>query len=309
GATQSLPLTGSDSRTLIGIEGRPVVPLAERPIVSMGIVSEDYLKTMGIPLLQGRFFTDQDKENSPTTVIINQSFARRFFPDEDPIGKRILGFGAAPQSREIIGVVGDVRHFGLDSSPAEAIYFSSNQRPALAMAVVVKTAGPPLSLTAAVRGSVLAIDKDQPIANLQTMDEIVSGSISNQRFILLLLGLFAAVALALAAIGIYSVMAYTVTQRTGEIGLRMALGAQTRDVLKLVVGQGMWMALIGVAVGIGGAFALTRVMTSLLFTVTATDPITFVAIPLILVIVALAACFVPARRAAKVDPMVALRYE
>jgi putative ABC transport system permease protein len=309
GATQSLPLTGSDSRTLIGIEGRPVVPLAERPIVSMGIVSEDYLKTMGIPLLQGRFFTDQDKENAPTTVIINQSFARRFFPDEDPIGKRILGFGAAPQSREIIGVVGDVRHFGLDSSPAEAIYFSSNQRPALAMAVVVKTAGPPLSLTAAVRGSVLAIDKDQPIANLQTMDEIVSGSISNQRFILLLLGLFAAVALALAAIGIYSVMAYTVTQRTGEIGLRMALGAQTRDVLKLVVGQGMWMALIGVAVGIGGAFALTRVMTSLLFTVTATDPITFVAIPLILAIVALAACFVPARRAAKVDPMVALRYE
>jgi putative ABC transport system permease protein len=275
----------------------------------MNVVTPDYLKTMGIPLLQGRFFTDQDKDGSPVTVIINQSFARRFFPDEDPIGKHILGAGAQPQSREIIGVVGDIRHLALDSAPAEALYFSFNQRPQLAMAVVVRTAGPPISLSSAVRGSVLAIDKDQPIASLQTMEEVVSSSISNQRFILLLLGLFAAVALALAAIGIYSVMAYTVTQRTGEIGLRMALGAQTRDVLRLVVGQGMTMTLIGIAVGLGGAFALTRVMATLLFTVSATDPITFVVIPLILTGVALAACLVPARRAARVDPMVALRYE
>ena len=309
GATMTVPLTGSDARTPTAIDGRPLPPLSERPIVSLGVVSPDYFKTMGIPLLQGRFFTDNDNETAPVAVIINQSFARRFFPDEDPIGKHILGSGAQPQPREIIGVVGDVRHIGLDSSPSESMYLSSNQRPQLAMSVVVRTSGPPSSVSAAVRSSVLAIDKDQPVARVQTMEEIVSSSISNQRFILLLLGLFAAVALALAAIGIYSVMAYTVTQRTGEIGLRMALGAQTSDVLKLVVGQGMAMALIGIAVGLGGAFALTRVMTSLLFSIGATDPITFVAIPLILAGVALAACFVPARRAAKVDPMIALRYE
>jgi putative ABC transport system permease protein len=305
----TVPLTGSDARTPTAIAGRPLPPLSERPIVSLGVVSPDFFKTMGIPLLQGRFFTDSDNETAPVAVIINQSFARRFFPDEDPIGKHILGSGAQPTPREIVGIVGDVRHNGLDSSPSESMYLCSNQRPQLAMSVVVRTSGPPSSVSAALRSSVLTIDKDQPIARVQTMEEIVSSSISNQRFILLLLGLFAAVALALAAIGIYSVMAYTVTQRTGEIGLRMALGAQTRDVLKLVVGQGMAMALIGIAVGLGGAFALTRVMTSLLFSIGATDPITFVAIPLILAGVALAACFVPARRAAKVDPMIALRYE
>jgi putative ABC transport system permease protein len=304
-----LPLTGSDSRTLVAIEGRPVPPLAERPIVSMGIVSPEYFKAMGIPLQRGRFFTDHDIESSPTTVIINQSFARRFFPDGDPIGKHMLGGGSQPQTREIIGIVGDVRHNALDTSPAEALYLSSNQRPQLAMSVVVRTSGPPSSMSAAIRSRVLSIDRDQPIASVQTMQEIVSSSISNQRFTLLLLGLFAAVALVLAAIGIYSVMAYTVTQRTGEIGLRMALGAQTRDVLKLVVGQGMTMALIGIGVGLVGAFALTRVMSSLLFSIGATDPITFIAIPLILGGAALAACFVPARRAAKVDPMIALRYE
>jgi len=177
------------------------------------------------------------------------------------------------------------------------------------MNVVIRTDGAPLALRDAVRSRVVGIDKDQPIATLETMEEVVSRSISNQRFTLLLLGLFASVALVLAVIGIYSVMAYTVTQRTGEIGLRMALGAQTQDVLKLVVGQGMSTALIGVAVGLAGAFALTRLMASLLFSVTATDPITFVVTPLILTGVALAACFVPARRAAKVDPMIALRYE
>lgn len=309
GAAQTLPLSGGGARTPIAIDGRAVPPLPERPIVSIEIVSPDYFRTLGIPLLQGRFFTEQDSESAPVTVIINQSFARKFFPDENPIGRRVLMGGVQTQAREIVGMVGDVRQIGLDTSPAEGFYLSSYQRPQLAMSVAVRTEGAPLSLSSAVRSRVLAIDRDQPIASLQTMDERVSESISNQRFTLLLLGLFAGVALVLAAIGIYSVMAYTVTQRTGEIGLRMALGAQTRDVLKLVVAQGMSMALIGVAAGLGSAFALTRVMRSLLFSVSATDPMTFIVIPTVLIGVALAACLVPARRAVNVDPMVALRYE
>jgi putative ABC transport system permease protein len=308
-ATQSLPLSGNDARSPIAIDGRAVPPISERPIVTLGIVSPDYFLTMGIPLLQGRFFTEQDNATAPITTIINQSFARRFFPDENPIGKRILTGGAQVVAREIIGVVGDVRQTGLDTAPAEGFYLSSNQRPQLAMSVVMRTEGPPLSVGSAVRARVLAIDKDQPIASMQTMDEVVASSVSGQRFTSLLLGAFAGVALLLAAIGIYSVMAYTVSQRTGEIGLRMALGAQTRDVMRLVVRQGMTMTVTGLTIGLAGAFGLTRVMSSLLFNVSATDPITFGAVAILLGGVALGACLLPARRATKVDPMVALRYE
>jgi len=309
GVTQALPLGANGAQAPIAIDGRPVPPIAERPIVSLGIVSPDYFRAMGIPLLQGRFFEEQDNATAPVTVLINQSFARRFFADENPIGKHVLTGGAQAQAREIVGVVGDVRQTVLNAAPEEAFYLSSNQRPQLAMAVVIRTEGPPRSVSSAVRARVLAIDRDQPIASLQTMDEVVAGSVSSQRFTSFLLGAFAAVALLLAAIGIYSVMAYTVSQRTGEIGLRLALGAQTGDVLKLIVRQGMTMTLIGVTAGLGASFALTRVMSSLLFNVSATDPITFIVVPVLLTGVALGACFVPARRATRVDPMVALRYE
>ena len=308
-ATQSIPLSNGDARTPIAIDGRPVTPIGERPIVVLGIVTPDYFRTMGIPLLQGRVFTSQDNATSPVTLVINQSFARRFFPNENPVGQRLLLGLTQPQSREIVGVVGDVRQTGLDTAPAEAFYISADQRPQLAMSVVIRTEGPPLSLTSAVRARILAIDKDQPIASIQTMDEVVSNSVSNQRFTSLLLGTFAGVALLLATIGIYSVMAYIVSQRTGEIGLRMAIGASTNDVVRLVVGQGMTMTIIGVVIGLAGAFGLTRVMTSLLFSVSATDLLTFSLVPLLLTGVALGACLVPARRATRVDPMVALRYE
>src|SRR5262249_26940039 len=308
-AAQSLPLSNGDARTPIAIEGRPLPPIGERPIVVLGIVTPGYFRTMGIPLLQGRVFTSQDNATSPVTLVINQGFARRFFPNENPIGQRVLLGLTQPQSREIVGVVGDVRQTGLDTAPTEAFYISADQRPQLAMSVVVRTEGPPLSVSSAVRAKVLSIDKDQPIASIQTMDEVVANSVSNHRFTSLLLGTFSGVALLLAAIGIYSVMAYIVSQRTGEIGLRMALGARTGDVLRLVVRQGMTMTVIGVVIGLAGAFGLTRVMTSLLFSVSATDLLTFTLVPLVLTGVALGACLVPARRAIRVDPMVALRYE
>ncbi|MGH9822815.1 MAG: ABC transporter permease, partial [Blastocatellia bacterium] len=306
-AVQAVPLGTGNSRTMIAIDGRPLPPIGQRPIVFLNIITPDYFKTMGIPILEGRVFTEQDNATAPVAVIINQSFAKRFFPGERPIGKRVLM--GQNQPREIVGVVGDVREVGLDQAPSEGFYLSAEQRPEAAMSVVVKTAVPPLSLGEALSANVLEIDRDQPVANLRTMDQVVSSSISNRRLTLVLLGVFAAVALVLAGIGIYSVMAYSVTQRTREIGLRLALGAESRDVMKLIIGDGLIMALIGVGLGLAGAFALTRLMVSLLFGVSATDPVTFAAIPIMLIAVAALASFFPARRALKVGPVIALRDE
>jgi putative ABC transport system permease protein len=243
-------------------------------------------------------------------MIIDEEFARRHWPNEDPVGKQILWGEKNDPPITVIGVVGRVKLY----SPNEPAgfpqgYFPFLEMPDNGMCFVIKTTREPEQVAAAARQQVQTVDPDQPIYDVKTLAERKSGSIAPQRFNLLLLGLFAAVALTLAVVGIYGVMSYTVTQRTHEIGLRMALGAQTQDVLKLVVRQGMTMALIGVGAGLAGAFALTRVMSSLLFGVSATDPLTFIAIPLIVAGVALGACFLPARRAVKVDPMVALRYE
>jgi ABC-type antimicrobial peptide transport system permease subunit len=244
-------------------------------------------------------------------LVINEAMARQHWPDEDPIGRRI-SFNSRdnqPIWREIVGVVKNVRHAALDAEPKPQIYFPFTQVPSPFMTLVARTDGDPMNFVAAVRSQVQAIDRDQPISNVHTMEELLARSVSQRRFNLLLLTIFAGVALLLAAVGIYGVMSYAVERRTHEIGVRMALGARTGNVLRLLLGQGMKLLVMGVAIGLAAAFALTRFISTLLFGVRPTDPATFVAIALLLTVVALLACYIPARRATKVDPMVALRCE
>jgi putative ABC transport system permease protein len=272
-------------------------------------VSPDYFRTMGIELLKGRLFTAEDTRDSQRVIVINEVLAQRHFPNEDPLGKRLKETPTSP-SLEIVGVVRHVEHYNLDNKSAQPQFYTNfNQNPTGRTHVLVRTAVEPLSLAAAVRAQVAALNKDQAVFNVRTMEQTVAKSVAPRRFSMLLLMVFAVVALGLACLGIYGLMSYTVAQRTREIGVRMALGAQVRDVLKLVIGQGMKLALVGVVLGLVAALALTRTMKTLLFGINATDPITFAAIALLLIAVALLACFVPARRATKVDPLLALRQE
>jgi len=267
---------------------------------------------MGIPLLQGRQFTEQDTATSPNVVVISETMARRFWPGEDVIGKRLAaGRAQSPEDWiQVVGVVKDVRQFELTAEPRPQMYLSYRQAAFFAPRdLVVKTDVDPASLATTVRKAVWDVDKDQPVSNIRTMEEILADSIARQRFSMLLLAIFAGVALVLAGVGIYGVMSYSVAQRTREIGIRMALGAQTSAVLKLAVGYGMKLVIVGIVIGLIAAFALTRLMATLLFGVTATDPTTFTLISLLLVSVAALASYIPARRATKVDPMIALRYE
>ena len=307
-AISRLPLSPGNSSRSFEIEGRANAGSDDGPSADYRVISSDYFKALSIPLLKGREFTEQDNSDSPPTTIINEAAARRFWPDEDPLGKRLRIESDQPWI-EIVGVVGNVKHLGLDSQARAELYLSFLKDPWPFMTVVVRGASNPKSLAEAMRAEVWAIDKDLPVPDIKTMDELVSGSVARRRFNMLLLGIFASVALVLAAVGIYGVMSYSVTQRTHEIGIRMALGARQSDVLKLVIRQGATLAAVGVGIGLVGASALTRVLASLLFEVGTTDPATFVSLSLLLTAVALGACFVPARRAAKVDPMVALRYE
>ncbi len=310
GAVNSLPLSQSQEGRYFAVEGDTRNVDEVDPGAGYRTVSPGYFRAMGIPLLTGRSFTERDAQGAPGAVIINQEMARRFFYDADPLGKRIK-FSTREDARwsEVVGVVGDVRHHALDQERNSEIYASYLQRPSGGMYLVARTASDSSGIASAIRDEVRAIDKDQPIDDINTMEQRLSASVAPRRFPMVLLSIFAAVALALASAGIYGVMSYSVTQRTHEIGVRMALGAQPADVLRLVVGQGVLLASIGVGAGLVSAVALTRLMSSLLFGVSPTDPVTFAAVSVLLAGVALGACFIPARRAAKVDPMVALRYE
>jgi putative ABC transport system permease protein len=310
--TTNLPLYRQGNSISVDIEGQPAPPPGQERIVVTRIISPGYFDTMGIPLLRGRPLTEQDTETTQNVVVISETMARRYWPGEEVVGKRIaVGKVRKPEDWiQIVGVVKDVRQFELTADPKPQMYLPYRQFGFFdAQDLVVKTDVDSASLAATVRKAVWEIDKDQPVSNIRTMEEILADSIARQRFSMLLLAIFAGVALVLAGVGIYGIMSYSVAQRTHEIGIRMALGAQTGAVLKLAVGYGMKLVVAGLVIGLIAAFALTRVMATLLFGVTATDPTTFTLISLLLIAVAVLASYVPARRATKVNPIIALRYE
>ena len=311
GTVDPLPLGGNFVAYSFNIEGRAPFNPSEAPSADRRTITPDYFRAMAIPLVRGRAFNARDAKDAPPVVVINETFARRFFAGEDPVGKRLL-FDDEPDApaREVVGVVGDVRHAGLDVEAGPEFYLPYAQAPAVRATLVVRTtAADPASVITPLRDMIRRIDKDIPVYNVKTMGQLLSESVARRRFNMMLLGTFALVALFLAAIGIYGVMSYSVTQRTHEIGIRIALGAQARDVLKMVVRQGMTLVLVGVLIGVVTAFSLTRIMRSLLFGVSPTDVMTFAAVSIVLAGIALLACLIPARRATRVDPMVALRYE
>lgn len=305
GMVTELPLSGQLNDIPFTVEGRPPVAPDQQFSADFRRVNQNYFSAMRMPLLRGRNFTEQEVAQGDKLVIVSQQLVAGVFPNEEALGKRIITFNNEPF--EIVGVVGDLLHQSLGGQPFPAMYFPTRKTGGTNL--VVRTTGDPLSLVGAVRNEVRAMDPDQPIAAVRPMTEWVDSSVAAPRYRTTLFGLFAALAMILAATGIYGVMSYSVAQRTHEIGVRMALGARRGHVLRLVVGQGMLLTLIGVVIGLAAAFGLTRVMASLLFGVTARDPITFGAVAALLITVAFIACVVPARRATKVDPLVALRYE
>ncbi len=311
-AIYPLPMGGEEISTGFQIDGRPLAP-SEEPHTSLRTITPDYFATMRIPILQGRDFSAQDDVASTPVVIINEALARQFFPDENPIGKHIKPEIASttpePLLREIVGVVGNVKFRNLSRDWAPESYVPYAQISFGSMALVVRTSQEPHSLAKPIAEAVRSFDKDLPAYAPKTIEEYISGTIAAPRFNTFLLGIFAALAMLLTAVGLYGVISYSVAQRTHEIGIRMALGAQPRDMMQLVVRQGLQLAVVGVSIGLLAAFALTHFLASLLFGVTATDPVSFLAVVALLFAVVVLACYVPARRAMRVDPMVALRYE
>ncbi|MEK6322543.1 MAG: ABC transporter permease [Acidobacteriota bacterium] len=316
-----VPIADGNSATGMQTEGQPF-ELNTLNLAEFRVVSPDYFRTLGIQLLRGRFLEDSDQEQMTPVAVINESLARTHWPNVDPLGRRIRLLNAPPERATtafltVVGVVADAKNGSLTKAPGQEIYVPVRQRAAAVasmgftqqMSLAVRTSVEPLTLANSIRQEVWALDRTIPITEVRTMEQILATATVQPRFNTVLLGLFAAVALVLAAVGIYGVLSYSVTQRTHEIGIRLALGAQQRDVLKMVVRQGMILALLGVAIGLSASFALTRLMTGLLYGVSATDPLTFGVIALLLALVALLACWIPARRATKVDSIIALRYE
>jgi len=308
------PLTGLGAATAVHVLSQPTLALSDLPVANVRVVGPDYLATMNIPLRAGRFFNAQELAEEKHVTIINQAFADKYIRGVNPLGQQAAIYMKSLDEKEIkpseiIGVVGDVHQMGLDVSPEPTVYWPHSELVMSGMTILLRTTSDPLKLVATARGELQQLDPELPMAAVVTMDQLLADSLSRSRFTMLLLGIFSAVALVLAAVGIYGLIAYSVTQRTQELGIRIALGAQRRDVLRLVLGQGARLTLLGVALGILAALAFSRLLASMLFDVSATDPLTYAGVAGLLAVVALLACFIPARRATRVDPMVALRYE
>ncbi len=308
GSISWLPLTGLGAATSFIVIGQPRPPTGLEPVTDVRVISHEYLKSMSVPLLKGRLLNEQDPADAKGRVVINDAMARKYWPGEDPIGKHIQIHWDDIED-EVIGVVGDVKHTGLDGEVRPMTYWPYARNPYGTMTIAVRTAREAGSVVNAIAGIVRQMDPELVVANTKTMEEVVADSVAQRRLTMLLLTIFAGAALLLAAVGIYGVIAYSVTQRTQEIGIRMALGAQRGDVLRMIVGQAMTLTAAGIVSGAIGAFLLTRVMTGLLFNVTPGDPLTFVAVALVLSLVSAFASYVPGRRATRVDPVIALRAE
>ena len=312
GIINFLPLSGWAAYSYFTVEDGPSLPSGEKFSAYGRAVSPNYFRTMGIPMLKGRAFTEYDNEPSPPVIIINETLARRFFGNGDPIGKRLSvpsRYDAPLIPREIVGIIGDVRHDGAENEIQPEIYFPFVQAPSPVLSLVLRTKSDPMSLADAARRQIWAVDKDQPVSYVMTMEQLAAESTAGKRISTLMLGIYAILALAMASIGIYGVMTHAVSQQTREFGIRTALGATSRDVLRLVMWRGLSLVLIGIGIGLAGALALTRVSAYLLYQVSAADPLTLVLVSILLIAIAMIACYIPARRAANLDPLIALRYE